>query len=107
MQQIDERNIGSACSFSKPFININMTTQTYTYSIQSTATINAMPSRGSPTDDSINVTVTMPPCGIPAAPAAAAVAVILQLYHLKTMINLVHMHDMFREQNVKMIRRGQ
>ena len=54
--------------------------QTHTYSIQSTVMMNEMLSRGSPTDVNTIVMVTMPPCGIPAAPIAPTVAVMLELH---------------------------
>lgn len=54
--------------------------QTLTYSIQSTVMMNEMLSRGSPTDVNTIAMVTMPPCGIPVAPIAATVAVILELH---------------------------
>lgn len=52
--------------------------QMHTYRIQSTAMINEMPWRGSPTDVNTIAMDTMPPCGIPVAPIAATVAVMLE-----------------------------
>lgn len=57
-----------------------------TYSNQSTAMIRVMSSAGRPTTSSTITMVTKPACGIPAAPIAAAVAVILLRKHRSTEI---------------------
>lgn len=51
--------------------------KTHAYNNQSTARISATSSVGKPTADKTITMVTRPACGTPAAPIAAAVAVIL------------------------------
>lgn len=47
-----------------------------------------MLSTGSPMEVSTKVMVTMPPCGIPAPPVAAAVAVRLEIHSFKPLMTL-------------------
>lgn len=58
--------------------------------IQSTVRTRETLSRGSPTEFSTKVMVTKPPCGMPAPPAAATVAVRLQMHSFKPLNDFVN-----------------